>query len=61
MGTQRLKNQRPKDANELTFEQWSFREFVERLIQRQGGIEPDYNALYSKKAELDHKFFGRNA
>jgi hypothetical protein len=49
--------QRPKDDNELAVDRLS--EFVERLIGRQGSIEPDYDALYNKKAELDRKFFGR--
>ena len=52
--------QRPKDAEELTAEQLGLRTFFEQLIQRQAGIEPDYRALYSKKAELDRKFFGRD-
>jgi hypothetical protein len=37
----------------LVFAKW--REFVSRLIDRQGTVAPDFEALYRRKAELDRK------
>jgi hypothetical protein len=36
----------------------AYREFIERLLNRQGTILPDFESLYDRKADLDAKFFG---
>ena len=34
--------------------------WMQRLVERQGTIMPDFNSLYDKKAAIDRKLLGEN-